>query len=291
MGNSFWGADMVRESLRFLVVMAHPHDFTHVAGTCGIHTRLGDAVTWVGMTAGRMTHNERLADELMKPLEEQDPAIVNQSEDDYAAEKTVELRKVAALFGVEDVRVLKYTDKPYVVERQRESVDEIREIILEIRPHIIFTQSPFIRGPHDLKTVANNDHTETGVAVMEAKLLAQLPRQGQRVAPYTTPMTYFPGVCFDQGQSDFTVDVTAFCEARGEAEALYRAQGHTPEYARRRVELTLGNAGMFAGVPYAEGFVQESAQVVSQITLSDYTLKKGTQTREDQINQVGGQRS
>lgn len=104
-------------------------------------------------------------------------------------------------------------------------------------------------------------------------------------------MTYFPGVYFDQGQWDFTVDVTDFFEARVEAEALYRSQGHTPEYARRRVELTLGNAGMFAGVPYAEGFVQESAQVVSQITLSDYTLKKGTQTREDQINQVGGQRS
>ena len=280
---------MARDPLRFLAVMAHPHDFTHVAGTCGVHTSLGDEVTWIGMTAGRMTHNERLADELMKPLEEQDLAIVNQSEDDYAAEKTVELKEVGALFGVTDVRVLKYTDKPFIVERQRESVDEIREIILEIRPHILLTQSPFISGPHDLTSVAKDDHTETGVAVMEAKLLAQLPRQGQRVAPYTTPMTYFPGVYFNQEQWDFAVDVTNLFEARVEADTLYRSQGHTPEYARRRVELTLGNAGMYAGVPYAEGFVQESAQVVSHITLSEYTLRKGTQTREDRIKQVGGQ--
>jgi len=284
----FRRADMTREPLRFLVVMAHPHDFTHVAGTCGVHTAMGDTVTWVSMTSGRMTHNERLADELMKPPEEQDQAIVNQSADSYAAEKKTELEGVGALFGVTDVRVLKYTDKPYVLERQLESLEEMREIILEIRPHIIFTQSPFIEGPHGLTSAVNNDHTETGVAVMEAKLLAQLPRYGQRVAPYTTPMTYFPGIYFSPDQWDFAVDVSQFLEARVEGEAMYKSQGHTPDYARRRVELALGSAGSAAGVPYAEGFVAEKHQTVSHIELSDYTLRKGTETRVDQISRVAG---
>ena len=52
------------EPLRLLVVSAHPHDFTHCAGTCGIHTARGDSVTVVSVTSGAYTHNEELHDEL-----------------------------------------------------------------------------------------------------------------------------------------------------------------------------------------------------------------------------------
>ena len=34
-----------RDPLRFLVVKAHPHDFTHCAGTVGTHTARGDSAT------------------------------------------------------------------------------------------------------------------------------------------------------------------------------------------------------------------------------------------------------
>ena len=103
---------MANENLRFLVVMAHPHDFTHVAGTCGIHAKMGDSITWVSMTSGRMTHNEKLADELQKPIDQQDKSIVEQSPESYAAEKAAELKDVAAQFGVSQVEILEFTDKP-----------------------------------------------------------------------------------------------------------------------------------------------------------------------------------
>ncbi len=45
-----------REPLRLMVVVAHPHDFTHCAGTCGIHRSLGDAVTVVTLTNGATKH-------------------------------------------------------------------------------------------------------------------------------------------------------------------------------------------------------------------------------------------
>lgn len=32
------------EQIRLLVVVAHPHDFTHCAGTCGIHVKRGDHI-------------------------------------------------------------------------------------------------------------------------------------------------------------------------------------------------------------------------------------------------------
>ena len=112
---------MANENLRFMVVMAHPHDFTHVAGTCGIHSKMGDSITWISMTSGRMTHNERLADELQKPVEKQDKSIVEQTAESYAAEKASELKQVSAEFGVTDVKILEFTDKPFVVERQPKS--------------------------------------------------------------------------------------------------------------------------------------------------------------------------
>ena len=42
---------MADERFRILVVKAHPHDFTHIAGTLGAHTALGDTVTVVVATS------------------------------------------------------------------------------------------------------------------------------------------------------------------------------------------------------------------------------------------------
>ena len=110
---------MQDESLRFLVVKAHPHDFTHCAGTCGVHAAQGDSITVVSMTNGVGTHNERLHDELLKPESEQDPEIINQSADDYARIKEIEFRKVCALFGVTDVRILNSLISRSITRRRR----------------------------------------------------------------------------------------------------------------------------------------------------------------------------
>ena len=51
---------MAHQKLRILGVNAHPHDFTHYAGTLGIHASQGDEVTVVSVTPGVNVHNERL---------------------------------------------------------------------------------------------------------------------------------------------------------------------------------------------------------------------------------------
>ena len=38
--------------MRILVAKAHPHDFTHCAGSLGVHTSSGDEVTVVSLTNG-----------------------------------------------------------------------------------------------------------------------------------------------------------------------------------------------------------------------------------------------
>ena len=63
--------------LRILSVNAHPHDFTHHAGTLGIHTTDGDSVTVVSLTGGASTHNQKLAEEMAKPKENRNQETID----------------------------------------------------------------------------------------------------------------------------------------------------------------------------------------------------------------------
>ena len=164
-----------RERLRLMVVVAHPHDFTHCAGTCGIHSSLGDAVTVVTLTNGATKHNERLYDELIKPAAERDPRIVNQSREDYAREKLREFRAVCGLFGVSDVRVHGFPE-PYRMERALESVETLKKIILEVRPDLMISHRRYLRGRSGMVSASRNEHDEAGFATHEAMYLASLPR-------------------------------------------------------------------------------------------------------------------
>lgn len=111
------------QRLSILAVAAHPHDFTHCAATCGIHIQRGDSVTVVCVTDGRTTHNERLHDEMLKPVDERDPAIMNQPFEEYARIKAEEFDKACALFGVTDVRILPFPDHPFSLARYPEAAE------------------------------------------------------------------------------------------------------------------------------------------------------------------------
>ena len=129
------------QRLRILVVVAHPHDFTHGAGTCGIHASRGDTVTVVTMTNGSLTHNERLHDDLLKPESERDQEALNQSGEEYAEKKAAEFREVCSLFGVDDVRVQMWP-QPFRLEQHPGAVEKLAEIILAVRPPGLLTQRP-----------------------------------------------------------------------------------------------------------------------------------------------------
>ena len=107
----------------------------------------------------------------------------------------------------------------------------------------------------------------------EARTLAGLPRYDDARPAHKIAASYFPGVYFERDEWDFAVDVTDFFEKRVEAEATFVTQGHTPEWSRKRMEVTLGNAGWFSGTAYAEGFVQEKAFLQPKIVLPDSVLK------------------
>jgi len=171
-----------KQQLRILVVVAHPHDFTHCAGTCGIHTATGDSVTVVSVTDGVSTHNERLYDELLKPEKDRDTRIINQTVKEYAEVKAKEFGEVCALFGITDVRILPFP-QPFRLQKTPEAVEMLQNIIYDVRPHVLITQRPYLSGPHRLVSGVANDHDETAFAILEAAGLAATPNYITRQKP------------------------------------------------------------------------------------------------------------
>ena len=276
-----------RDPMRILVVKAHPHDFTHVAGTCGIHASRGDSITVVSMTAGTGTHNEKLHDELMKPEAERDPAVLNQTAADYAEAKETEFRQVCGLFGVEDGRILNFPDKPF--QNTPEAVAALREIILEVRPHMLMTQSPYLAGRHGMPRGGRDDHTETVYAVQEAQALAGAADYERQDRPHTIAATYYPGVYFMPDEIDFYVDISEWRDQRIQAEILFASQGHTEAFARRRIEVSSGNMGWFSGTEYAEGWVRATPEVLPEIRVPEDALRRASEPRENHMKRIAGE--
>ena len=281
--------ESTEQPLRILVVKALPHDFTHCAGTCGIHTARGDSVTAVSMTNGVGNHNERLHDELLKPEEDQDASIVNQTQEAYAEVKEREFRDVCALFGVTDVRILAFPDKPF--RKTPEAVEALRHIIYDVRPHVLITQRPYLRGRQSMVSAAHNDHDETAFAILEAQALASSPDYGSRQRPHTIAATYYPGVYFMPDEIDFYVDISEWKDQRVQAEILFGSQGHTEAFARKRIEISAGHMGWTAGREYAEGFVRANSEVLPRIIVPESALERASEPRENYLKRIAGELS
>ena len=275
--------------LRILVVVAHPHDFTHCSGTCGIHAANGDAVTLVTVTDGSLTHNEKLHDELMKPEAERDPAIINQGAGDYSAVKAKELEEACAIFGITDVRILGFP-QPYRVSLFPESITALREVIMETRPHVMITQSPHLTSRNGMAVRMPDDHEETAFMSLEARSRAATATPGDTVAPHTIAAIYYPGVYYQNDEFDFVVDISDWFEKRVAAEDKYRSQGHYPAWSRKRMEVSLGNVGWFAGTMYGEGFVRDKSELVSRITVAESALRRASEPVGDHYERIVGER-
>jgi LmbE family N-acetylglucosaminyl deacetylase len=276
--------------LRFLVAVAHPHDFTHCAGTLGVHTALGDSVTIVVATSGALTHNEKLGDEMKKPPEERDPAIVNAATDEYAAQKAEELRKAAALFGVTDIRILD-GPQPFAADENPHIIEQMSEIIREVRPHVLINQSPYLQSGSShglLSGYVGDDHIQTAFAIQRAQYFAHTPRADSKHQTHKIAATFYPGVYFSRDQWDLAVDISDWFDKRVEAEKLYKSQGHWDAWADKRMEVTLGNQGWYSGTLYAEGFVRAHTELVPKITLSPFTLRAAVESEKEHMERLIG---
>lgn len=277
-----------KQQLKILVVVVHPHDFTHCAGTCGIHATTGDSVTVVSMTNGVRTHNERLYDELIKPEEDRDANIINQTSQAYAEEKTKEFREVCALFGVTDVRFPDFP-QPFRLQNMPEAVETLRNVIYDVRPHVLITQRPYLEGPHGLVSGVPDDHSETAFAVLQAAAMAATADPVTKQRPHSIAATYYIGVYFTRDEMDFYVDISEWKEQRVQAEILFRSQSHTEAFARKRIDIGAGNMGWSCGTQYAEGFVRAVPELLPRIIVPESALKRAAESRKEHRKRLIGE--
>ena len=282
---------MSEHNLRILTVSAHPHDWTWFSGTLGIHVQRGDHVTVCIATHGGATHREKWLNELEKPEAERDPAIINEPIEKYIEQKTKEMRQAAALFGITDVRMLNFPDKPFLVERYPEAIDRIADLILEVRPHVIITESPFSSGETGVPPRHREDHTEVSIATMEAKDRATRPRAGSLLAPHRVAVTFWPGDNFDRSQLDFVVELSEeWFEKRVQAEALYESQANDV-WARRRMELDVGRMGWLLKTRYGEGFVREKPDLLKHLPVPELMIQLAEERSIERIARLSGKKS
>jgi LmbE family N-acetylglucosaminyl deacetylase len=264
--------------LAILAVVAHPHDITHMSGTLANHVERGDSVTAVAMTGGHRTHREKLYDELRKPPEERDMDIVLQSETAYGEQKSHEMVGVCALFGITDVRIMPFPDVPF--EASAEAIETLIEILYELRPHLVLTHAPMAKLRHSVGYLQHDDHTQTGMAVVNAMERATVPDAESNRAPVAVAGVYYTGVDFFTQEGDLFVDISDHAAKRMKAEALFDSQGQTPEFARKRVQIGAGHCGWFAHTAYAEGWVRQGPEVSRYLTITDDDLEQAEMSRE-----------
>ncbi|MCX6993002.1 MAG: PIG-L family deacetylase [Kiritimatiellaeota bacterium] len=283
---------MQSQNLKIMVVVAHPHDFTHCAGTCGIHRKLGDAVTVVAITNGGATHNEKLSSELLKPESERDPAVLSMTPEAYEAQKQAEFRKACSYFDVADIRFLSAPD-PFRVNTNHQAVHKLRDIILDVRPEVVITHSPYLNGyngRNDLAYAAPEDHTEVAFAYSEAAMLAGTPNYKTKAVPHSVAAVYYMGVFCSPNQVDFHIDVSDWFEQRVAAEAAFATQGHDETFARTRMVTDIGHQGWFSGTQYAEGFLRARRELLTHIVVPERALKQAKSSHMKHLAWISGKK-
>ncbi|HUT75189.1 MAG TPA: PIG-L deacetylase family protein [Armatimonadota bacterium] len=265
--------------LTILAVVAHPHDISHMCGTLAHHIADGDAVVAVAVTGGLTTHRERLYDELRKPPAERDPRIINQTDAAYGEQKAHEMAQACALFGITDVRVLPFEDKP--LEITPAVVDVLTEIIYEVRPHLVLTHAPRGRQRHGMVDIAPEDHRDTGVAVTRAVRMANQPNAETGRTPHHVTSVYYTGVDLPLTEADLLVDITDQAANRMKAEILFASQAQTPAFARKRTTIGAGTAGWHAQTGYAEPWIRAAAQVGRRLPVTREELDNAEMSRQD----------
>ena len=113
--------------------------------------------------------------------------------------------------------------------------------------YLLLTHAPYSRWPGAAATWLN-DHTNTGIAVYRAQERCAKPDALKERAPHNIAATYYMGVEFAYYDIHVSIDITDQVANRIEAEKMFETQGHTEEFARKRLEIGGGQFGWHAKV-------------------------------------------
>ena len=264
----------MEEKLRILVVGGHPADvFDHCGGTLAHHVKNGDRVTCLALTQGLRIHDVVVSEVFRFGTEGYTQQEIERICHEREQAKYQEVRNACAVFGIEDVRFLRYDDK--MLQVTMPMIDAVAKVIRDVRPDIMITHYPQSDGN------VTNHHGNAAKIALDAIALAGTvdfddPNPSWRVPQVAFMLNPSDGMAFtalsghSQAVADYFVDVTDVVELKVRALDEMKSQQYNGPYARKSVESWNGVFGFFKGTSYCEGFVMNKPEVGSLLHVSEY---------------------
>ena len=267
--------------MKILVVGGHPADvFDHCGGTLLHHTRAGDIVTCLALTQGLRIHDEVVSEIFRFGLEgytEEDIARICAEREQI---KLGEVKAACTLFGITDVRSLRYDDKLLLVTP--ELIDAVAKVIREVKPELLITHYPKSSG----NTIDHHGNTAK-ITIAAAALAGTVdfddPNPAWRVADMAFMLNSGDMTAYDAlsigstAVANYFVDVTDAADLKVKALDMMRSQQYQGWYARKSVEGESGGRGIYIHAPYCEAFMLNKPVVSDMIHISEHWLTRANE--------------
>ena len=273
----------MREKLKILIIGGHPADvFDHCGGTIAHHIQAGDQVTCLALTQGLRIHDIVISEKMRFGTADYTDEDIKKMCIEREQVKYEEVKKACAIFGITDVRFLRYDDK--ILQVTEELIVATARIIREVKPNIIITHYVFEQGgvgSHHANTAkiamdamqfaGTVDFDDVNPAWRVAQLFFMTPRESHFFSSFTGYL--HPAYC------PFYIDITDVVDLKVKALDCIVSQQYEGAYARKRTEAVEGNFGHLCSVGYAEAFVPNKPELYDLLPLSD-ALRERTNEEE-----------
>jgi LmbE family N-acetylglucosaminyl deacetylase len=268
-------------------VGGHPADiFDHCGGTMMHHVRGGDSVTCLALTQGLRVHDEIVSEVFRFGTEGYSKEDIERICEEREKVKLDEVKAACALFGITDVRSLRYDDKILLVTA--EMIDSVARIIREIKPDLVITHYPRSNGN------TMDHHGNTAKIVIAATHLAGTvdfddPNPAWRISDIAFMLNpsdaiAYNALCINQTASpNYFVDVTDVADIKVKALDTMRSQQYQGWHARKTVEVENGVFGAFTRAPYCEAFMLNKPVVTDKIYICEHWRERANEPEKDML--------
>jgi 4-oxalomesaconate hydratase len=274
--------------MNILVLGGHPADvFDHCGGTLAHHTRKGDHVTCLTLTQGLRIHDEVVSEVFRFGTQGYTKDEIERICAEREQVKLNEVREACALFGVTDVRSLRYDDKLLLVTG--ELIDKTARVIREVKPELLITHYPKSSG-NTIDHHGNAAKIAIAAAMLAGTVDFEDPNPAWRIADFAFMLNPGDITAFQaldagvQAVPNYFVDVTDAAELKVKALDMMKSQQYQGKYARKNVEIWSGGLGFGVRNPYCEAFILNKPVVAETIQICDHWLKRANEPEKNKVD-------
>jgi 4-oxalomesaconate hydratase len=261
------------DKMTILVVGGHPADvFDHCGGTLAHHIRKGDSVTCLTLTQGLRIHDEVVSEVFRFGTQNYSREDIKRICEEREQVKLNEVKEACALFGITDVRSLRYDDKFLMVTE--ELINALAKVIREVKPDLLITHWPKENG----NTMAHHGNTAK-IAIAAAALAGTVDFEDPNPAWRITDIAFMLHIADttasqaldigEQARPNYYVDITDVADLKAKALSKMKSQRYDQgKYPWKITETQDGGFGTMCWRPYCEAFVLNKPFVEDTIKLS-----------------------